>query len=177
MYDGALNIVSAIRRHFGMKRKGSSIPLFELSHFVVQLTAVKCQRMCFSERWKSHLGGAWSANCENVIGTLVSRPVLVVSAELALLDHSCRGRDSSAHQPRIGLDCARTSQAARTPCSCKPRNSLGCNSSGISPISRRGRASLSANSKRAIFRPIAPVKAPSQCPNHSLSVTKGIARN
>ena len=53
---------------------------------------------------------------------------------------------------------------------------LGCNPSGISPISSRNSVPLSAISKRPIFWAIAPVNAPFSCPKSSLSRrSKGLA--
>src|SRR5580704_10036902 len=54
-------------------------------------------------------------------------------------------------------------------CSCSARRSLGCNSSGMSPISSRNSVPLLANSNRPAFCMMAPVKAPFSWPNSSLS--------
>ena len=53
--------------------------------------------------------------------------------------------------------------------SCRTRSSLGCSSSGISPISSRNIVPRLASSKRPMRCEIAPVNAPFSCPNSSLS--------
>ena len=58
---------------------------------------------------------------------------------------------------------------------CSTRNSLGCNSSGISPTSSRKTMPPSAARNTPKLRPAAPVNAPFSWPNNWLSASVGVS--
>ncbi len=97
------------------------------------------------------------------------QPVEKIFAELLIGQPPDEDRDSSPRRcarPRAGYASPPSRSNSR---SCKTRSSLGCSSSGNSPISSRNSVPLSASSMRPTFWLTALVNAPFSWPNSSLS--------